>query len=72
MLIPDLAQKLKKVEGFETKLDQVDIDAAEIAESHSQQLTRYLTLRSEGNANTMIKTSVERNEHPLETWRAMS
>ena len=35
-------------------------------------MTRYLTLRSEGNANTMIKASVERNDHALETWRALS
>ena len=39
MLSPDLAQKLKKVEGLETKLGQVDIDAAETPESHAQKLT---------------------------------
>ena len=72
MLIPDLAKKLKTVEGLEIKLAQLDIDAADIPESHAQQLTRYFTLRFEGNANTMIKASIERGEHPLETWRALS
>ena len=72
MLSPILADQLKKVEGLETKLSQADIDAALVPEHHAQQLSRYLTLRSEGNPNTMIKASVERNEHPLETWRALS
>ena len=72
MLSPDLAKKLKTVEGLETKLVQVDIDADDIPESHAQQLTRYLCLRSEGNANTMVKASIERGEYPLETSRALS
>ena len=71
-LSPHLASRLKQVEGLEAKLAQVDIEAAAIQESHAQQLTRYLSLRSEGNANTMIKASIERGEHPLETWRALS
>ena len=71
-LSPHLASRLKQVEGLEAKLAQVDIEAAAIQESHAQQLTRYLSLRSEGNANTMIKASIDRGEHPLETWRALS
>ena len=71
-LSPHLAGRLKEVEGLEAKLAQVDIEAAAIQESHAQQLTRYLSLRSEGNANTMIKASIDRGEHPLETWLALN
>ena len=71
-LSPHLASRLKHVEGLEAKLTQVDIDAAAIQESHAQQLTRYLSLRSEGNANTKIKASIDRGGHPLDTWRALS
>ena len=66
MLSTTLAQQLKKVEGLETKLSPADIEAGTVFASHAQQLTRFLTLRSEGNASTMIKASVERNEMP---WR---
>lgn len=43
-----------------------------VPEHHAHQMTRYLPLRSAGNANTMIKAFTERNEHPLETWRFLS
>ena len=67
-----LRSTAQKVEGLEAKLSPADIEAAAVPESHAQQLTRFLTLRSEGYANTMIKASVEHNGHPLETWRALS
>ena len=35
-------------------------------------MSRFLLLQSVGNANTLIKASMERNEHPLETWRSLS
>ena len=35
-------------------------------------MSRYLLLRSEGNANTRVKASLERGEHALETWRSLS
>ena len=72
MLSPILAQQLKKVEGFETKLTQVGIEATAVLEHHAAQMTRYLSLRSEGNARTMVKASIVRNEHHLETLRSLS
>ena len=71
-LSPHLSKQLKQVEDHEIKLAQVDFAAAAIPESHAQQLARYLSLRSEGNANTMVKASIDRGEHPLETLRALS
>ena len=67
-----MAQQLKKAEGLETKLTPADIEAAAVPEHHAHQMTRYFSLRSEGNAYTMIKAPIERNEHPLETWRFLS
>jgi len=72
MLNPILSTQLKKVEGLEIKLTPDDIEAAAVPEHHAAQMTRYLFLRSEGNANTIIKASMERDEHPLETWRSLS
>ena len=72
MLSPTLAQRLKRVEGLEAKLTRADVDAAAVPEHHAAQMTRYLSLRSERNANTIIKASMERNEHPLETWSILS
>ena len=72
MFSPTLAQQLKKVEGLEAKLTQAAIEPAAVPERHDAQMTRYLPTRSEGIANTMIKTSMERSEHHLETWRSMS
>ena len=72
MLSPTLGQQLKRVEALEAgKLAQADIDAAAEPEHHAAQMTRYLSLRSDGNANTMIKASIESNEHSLETWRTL-
>ena len=72
MLSPMLSQHLKTVEGRETKLEPIDFDAAAVPEHHAAQLSRYLSPRSEGHANTIVKASIERNEHPLETWRCLS
>jgi len=72
MLSPMLSKNLKTVEGRETKLESVDFDAAAVPEHHAAQLSRYLSLRSEGHANTIVKASIERNEHSLETWRCLS
>ena len=49
-----------------------DINNAAVPDHHATQLSRYLLLRSEANANTLIKASQERDEHPLETWRILS
>ena len=59
-----LAHQLKKFEGLEAKLTQADIEAAVVPEHHAAQMTRYLSLRSEGNENTMVKASIERNDTP--------
>jgi hypothetical protein len=72
MLSPLLSTQLKKVEGLETKLTTEDIQQAAVPEHHAAQMTRFLLLQSVGNANTLIKASMERNEHPLETWRSLS
>ena len=72
MLSPTLSQQLKKVEGLEAKLTIDDIEAAAVPEHHASQMSRYLLLRSEGNANTRVKASLERGEHALETWRSLS
>ena len=60
------------VEGLETKLTAADIEALAVPEHHAAQLSRYLYLRSEGHANTIVKASSDREVHPLETWRALS
>ena len=72
MLSPTLAKQLKAVEGMEVPLTPEDINNAAVPEHHATQLSRYLLLRSEANANTLIKASQERDEHPLETWRILS
>jgi hypothetical protein len=60
------------VESLEAKLTIDDIETAAVPEHHAFQMSRYLLLRSEGNANTRVKASFERNEHPLEKWRSLS
>ena len=60
-LSPTLAEQLKNSEGLEAKLTQADIEAAAVPEHHAAQMTRYLSLRSDGNANAMVKASIERN-----------
>ena len=60
MLSPILSDRLKKVEGLDTKLTAEDIQASAIPEHHAAQMTRFLLLQSVGNANTLIKASMER------------
>ena len=55
MLNPLLSTHLKNVEGLETKLTPEDLEAAAVPEHYAAKMTRYLFLRSEGNANTIIK-----------------
>ena len=59
MLNPILSTHLKRVEGIETKLTTADIEAAAVPEHHAAQMTRFLLLQSVGNANTLIKASME-------------
>jgi len=72
MLSPTLSQQLKKVEGLEAKLTLDDLEAAAVPEHHASQMSRYLLLLSEGNANTRVKASPAQGEHALETWRSLS
>ena len=46
------------------ELELLDVPEADIA-----QMGRFLRLNTEGHINTMVKSSVERGEHVLETWR---
>ena len=70
MLSSTLSFKFK-VQDLENKMTTADIEAAAVPE-HAAQLSRYLYLRSEGHANTIAQASSDREEHPLETWRALS
>ena len=72
MLSPTLALQLKQVEGREQPLQEDEITTAGVPEQHAAQLGRYLKLRTEGNAHTIIKSSQARSEHPLEQWRLLS
>ena len=67
MLSNEVSVLLKQVEGREVKLTEEELKAAAMPDHHAAQLMRYLLLRSEGNANTIVKASHERQEHPLET-----
>ena len=72
MLSPTLAEQLKAVEGRESPIAPDELNQAAVPEQHAAQLSRFLKLRSEGNANTLIEASQARREHPLETWRILS
>ena len=72
MLSEKLADQLKAVEGIEQPLLPDWIEEAAVPRSYAAQMSRYLKLRTEGNANTIVKAAQARKEHPLEQWRRLS
>ena len=72
MMSAELADHMKKVEGLDQPLLVAHIEEAKIPATHTAQLSRYLKLRTEGNANTIVKAAQARKEHPLEQWRRLS
>ena len=57
MLDLKLAQAMKQVEGHESGLTPEMIREAGVDEQHAAQLSRYLRLRTEGHAMTIVKAS---------------
>ena len=72
MLSVDLAEKMKRVEGLEDALSTEHLREAAIPDNHAAQLARYLQLRTEGNANTLVKAALANKSHALEIWRKLS
>ena len=72
MLNVKLAAALKEVEGQEHPLSDEVIAAAGLPEQHTAQLGRYLRLRTQGNAKTVIKAAQSSYAHVLEQWRKLS
>ena len=72
ILDPDLASALKQVENREAPVLQGEFDALLLNDSHVAQLRRYLKLRTEGNAKTLIKSAQADQIHVLEQWRRLS
>ena len=67
-----MAKLLKEAEGREEALTDTDLEQVHIPEQHAAQMSRFLRLNTDGHANNLVKASVERCEHALETWRILS
>ena len=72
MLDVHLAKALKHVENHEAPLTAEEVDQADVAVQSAAQLKRYLKLRTEGNAKTIIKSAQASDTHVLEQWRRLS
>ena len=68
----ELAAELKQVEGRQEPLTSEELELLDVAEADFAQMGRFLRLNTEGHINTMVKSSVEKGEHVLETWRLIS
>ena len=71
MLDIKLAQAVKEVEGHEQALNVADIDIADVKDRYASQMSRYLRLRTEGTAKSMVKSAQATGEHVLEQWRRL-
>ena len=58
--------------GREEALTESEVESAAIPDPHVAQMSRFLRLNTDGHANNLVKASVERCEHVLETWRILS
>ena len=68
----DVANALKAVENREQPVLQDEFDSFLLADSHVAQLRRYLKLRTQGNAKTMVKAAQADKLNVLEQWRRLS
>ena len=68
----DLANALKQVENREAPISQDEINGTSLNDSHCAQLRRYLKLRTEGIAKTIVKSAQAGQAHVLEQWRRLS
>ena len=72
MMSMDLANALKAVENREAPIPQDEFDGFLLADLHVAQLGRYLKLRTEGNAKTIVKAAQADKLNVLEQWRRLS
>ena len=68
----EVANALKAVENREAPVLQAEFDSFLLADSHTAQLRRYLKLRTQGNAKTIIKAAQADKLNVLEQWRRLS
>lgn len=70
----EIANALKEVENRppESPVLQEEFDSFLLADSHVAQLRRYLKLRTQGNAKTIVKAAQADKLNVLEQWRRLS